>query len=97
MKILKYVINEKKIPILFSTTITHISITSKATSAGFLIIQYDEIFKKFTVKCFGESSTLKIKKSVGDESIIENYLNNEFCSIKKSKREISMYNNGDEF
>lgn len=90
MKILKYIINEKKTPILFSTSITHSSVVSKAISAGFLIIHYDSIYKKFTVKCYGESSSLKIEKSEEDESLIENYLNNEFYSIKKPKREKSL-------
>lgn len=83
MKILKYVINEKKIPILFSSEITHNEVISKAHSAGFLIIRFDTTHKKFLVKCYGESSSLKIKKSSEDETLIENYLNNQFYSIKK--------------
>ena len=83
MKILKYIINEKKIPILFSTEITHCDVLSKAISAGFLIVKFDPNYNKFLVKCYGESSSLKIKTSNEDESLIENYLNNQFYTVKK--------------
>lgn len=83
MKILKYIINEKKIPILFSTEITHCDVLSKALSAGFLIVKFDTNYNKFLVKCYGESSSLNIKTSNEDESLIENYLNNQFYTVKK--------------
>jgi hypothetical protein len=84
MKILKYIINEKKIPILFSTEITHCDVVSNAISAGFLIVNFDTNYNKFLVKCYGESSSLKIKKSNEDETLIENFLNNQFFTIKNS-------------
>nr|WP_315184699.1 hypothetical protein [uncultured Flavobacterium sp.] len=83
MKILKYIINEKKIPILFSTEITHCDVLSKAISAGFLTVKFDTNYNKFLVKCYGESSSLNIKTSNEDESLIENYLNNQFYTVKK--------------
>lgn len=81
MKILKYIINEKKIPILFSTDITHNEVMQNGLSAGFLIINYDLQVNKFIVKCFGESTSLKIKNCHDDQYIIENYLNHQFFTI----------------
>lgn len=89
MKILKYIINEKKIPIIFSTDITHSDVMLKAISAGFLILRFDPEYKKFFVKCYGESTSLKIKKSNEDEILIEHFLNNQFYSTKKLKKENS--------
>ena len=87
MKILKYIINEKKIPILFSSEITHSDVILKAVSAGFVILRFDIKYKKFLVTCYGESTSLKIKKSSEDEMLIEHFLNNQFYSIKKSEME----------
>ncbi|OYX86372.1 MAG: hypothetical protein B7Y83_01600 [Flavobacteriales bacterium 32-34-25] len=56
LKILKYIINEQKIPIIFSTTITHNEVLSSGLSAGFLILNFDLNYKKFQVKCYGEST-----------------------------------------
>ena len=78
MKILKYIINEKNIPILFSTAITHNEVMQKGQSAGFLIVWYDVQVNKFIVKCFGESTSLKTKICSDDQNIIEHYLNNNF-------------------
>jgi hypothetical protein len=83
MNILKYVVNEKKIPIIFSKDITHCDVMSDAISAGFLIVKFDINPQKFVVKCFGESSSLNIKIADEDETLIENYLNNQFYSLKK--------------
>ena len=81
MNILKYVVGEKKIPVIFSKEITHSDVMSDAISAGFLVVKFDVNYKKFIVKCFGESSSLNIKKADEDESLIENYLNNNFYAI----------------
>lgn len=81
MKILKYIINEKKIPVLFSTEIIHNEVLLKGHSAGFLILRYDKIKNKFLAKCYGESSSLNIKNTSEDAGLIENYLNNQFFSI----------------
>ena len=81
INILKYVISHNKIPVIFSKEFTHSDIMSDAISAGFLIVKFDIDYKKFIVKCFGESSSLNIKKGDEDELIIENYLNNKFYAI----------------
>jgi hypothetical protein len=81
MNILKYVVSEKKIPVIFSKEITHSDVMSDAISAGFLIVKFDVNYRKFIVKCFGESTSLNIKISDGDENLIENYLNNNFYAI----------------
>ncbi len=81
MNILKYVVNEKKIPIIFSKEILHSDVMSDAISAGFLIVKFDINYKKFIVKCFGESSSLNIKIADEDENLIENYLNNKFYAV----------------
>lgn len=81
MNILKYVVNDKKIPIIFSKDITHSEVMSDAISAGFLIVKFDINPQKFVVKCFGESSSLNIKIDDGDKCLIENYLNNKFFAL----------------
>lgn len=85
MNILKYVINYKKIPILFSNEIMHIDIMPDAVSAGFLIVKFDINQLRYIVKCFGKSSSLNIEIADGDECLIENYLNNKFCTVKYQK------------
>ncbi len=82
MKILKYIINENKIPILFSSDIIHNEVLSTGLSAGFIILNFDLNYKKFSVTCYGESSSLKIKKSNDDKILIEDFLNNNFCNLK---------------
>lgn len=82
MTILKYIIGEKNIPIIFSKEIIHNTVAQKAISAGFLIVEYDKILNKFLAICFGESSSLNVKCEVGDQVIIENYLNKQFFSFK---------------
>lgn len=82
MKILKYIINEQKIPIIFSKNITHNEVLSSGISAGFLILNFDPNYKKFQVKCYGESTSLNIKKLNDDEALIENFLNNQFYTVK---------------
>jgi len=82
MKILKYIINEKKIPIIFNTEIMHSDVMLNAISAGFLILRFDTQHGKFLATCYGESSSLKINKSIEDETLIEHFLNNQFYSKK---------------
>lgn len=80
MNILKYCVNNKKIPIIFSIDIIHSDVMADAISAGFLIIKLDKNTSQFSVKCFGESVSLQIQIAEDDEEIIENYLNNKFHS-----------------
>ncbi len=87
MKILKYIINEKKIPLIFSSDITHNEVILKAHSAGFLILRFDLIHKKFSVKCYGESTSLNIKNAEDDETLIANFLNNQFYTFEKLEKE----------
>jgi hypothetical protein len=76
-KIIKYVISEDGIPILFSCDILHADVLqSGSKSAGFLILRYDVAKAVFLVKCFGESSSLKVKSKLEvDEKIIEDFFN----------------------
>ena len=83
MKILKYIINEKKIPLIFSSDITHSDVVLKALSAGFLILRFDLERNKFSVKCYGESTSLNIKNAKEDEILIADFLNNQFYTIKQ--------------
>jgi len=84
INILKYVINDNNLPIFFNKEITHSEILTSVISAGFLIISFDEIRGKFSVKCFGESSSLDVKVGEEDTDIIEHFLNTQFFSIKNS-------------
>ncbi|WP_396185611.1 hypothetical protein [Flavobacterium sp.] len=81
MNVLKYVVSEKKIPIIFSKEITHSDVMSDAISAGFLIVKFDVNIPRYIVKCFGESTSLNIKIADEDEYLIENYLNNKFHTV----------------
>jgi hypothetical protein len=76
MKILKYIINKRNMPIVFSPTILHNEILQEGQSAGYITLKLNN--NLFTVKCFGESSTLKIGIADGDEILIEEFLNNQF-------------------
>lgn len=78
MKILKYIITEKAVPIIFSSEMQHDSILQSGVSAGFLIARYDAVSHKFFAKCFGNSSSLKLESVASDEMVIEKYLNNDF-------------------
>lgn len=82
MNVLKYVIDEKNIPIIFSKEKIHNTVVQKANSGGFLIIKYNKILNKFSAICFGESTSLKVKSSYEDKILIENYLNNHFLTFK---------------
>jgi hypothetical protein len=78
MKILKYIITEKVVPIIFSSEMQHDSVLQTGVSAGFLIVKYDNVCNKFSANCFGYSSSLKLESVAGDKSVIEKYLNNDF-------------------
>ncbi len=80
MKIVKYVINESGIPILFEKSIVHCEIVSRVISAGFVIIDYDTLTDQFVVKCYGGSESLKVYSDQNDYLIIRDYLNNLFCN-----------------
>lgn len=76
MEMIKYVIDENNIPLLFSREKEHIDVQKKVRSAGFLFITFDNQRFKFKVVCFGESTSLKIKSNpVNDNLIIEEFLN----------------------
>jgi hypothetical protein len=81
MNILKYVVSKKKIPVIFSKEITHSDVMADAISAGFLVVKFDVNYKKFIVKCFGESSSLNLKNGDEDEYLIENFLNSKFHTV----------------
>lgn len=81
MNILKYVVTHKKIPIVFSSDITHSDVLKDAISAGFLIVKFDVNESKFKVVCFGESTSLNLKKAEDDKILIENFLNNKFQTV----------------
>jgi isocitrate dehydrogenase len=78
MKILKYIITDKKEPVIFSSNIQHDAILKTCISAGFLIVKYDVVNDKFIAKCFGESDSLNLKSETKDILVIENYLNDSF-------------------
>ncbi len=84
MNILKYIINEENIPIIFSAKIMHQEIIQKGIAAGFIILNYDVDENLFMVKCFGESTSLNLKVSEKDESIISDFLNKQFYSVSNN-------------
>lgn len=90
VNILKYCVNEKKIPIIFSSDIIHCDAMPEAILAGFLVVNFDFETLRFTARCFGESLSLKIKTTEDDQEIIENFLNNKFHSaaIKEPTPEV---------
>jgi hypothetical protein len=80
MNILKYIINEENIPIIFSETISHQDILQKGIAAGYLILNYEVESNTFHVKCFGQSTSMHLTSSEDDEEIITAYLNNQFIN-----------------
>lgn len=76
-KIIKYVITESGVPIFFSCDIRHADILKDGTaSAGFLVLRYDVSKAVFLARCFGESSSLKVKSKLEiDQRIIEDFFN----------------------
>lgn len=76
MKIIKYIINDNNVPVLFSSEIVHNEVLQNIKSAGFLSIRYDRSKHRFYAKCFGESSSLDLVSDIkSDEKIIESFLN----------------------
>ncbi len=90
MNILKYIINEEKIPVIFSEKIMHREIMQKGIAAGFLILNYDVDSNLFVVKCFGESTSLNLKVSDQDEFIISEYLNKQFYTLGHLPEELQL-------
>jgi len=85
LKILKYIICNTNIPVLFSKEIVHDEFSLEVKSAGFLIVSFDVQLNKFKAKCFGESSSLNIKANpLEDEQIIEIYLNEQFFTFNNA-------------
>lgn len=83
MTILKYIITNKDIPVIFSKEIQHNTVLQTGVSAGFLVLSYNKITCKFKAKCFGNSSSLNLVSMSNDVLVIEEYLNNSFVSILK--------------
>lgn len=78
MKLLKYVINDNDIPVLFSTDLIHNEVTQKVKSAGFMTIRYNIDEARFNATCFGESTSLQITSdSLSDKKIIEDFFNKQ--------------------
>jgi hypothetical protein len=75
MKILKYVINDTNLPIIFNEDTSHSVLITNVVSAGFVIIDYDYLNDFYFVKCYGGSSSLRISCRVIDDEIIEKHLN----------------------
>ncbi len=75
MKILKYVINDAGLPIIFCVDNLHTDILTKVVAAGFVIIDYDWGKEFFFVKCYGGSSSLGISSRIEDSDIVEKHLN----------------------
>lgn len=90
MNILKYIINEDKVPVIFSAKMMHQDILEKGISAGFLILNYDLDANVFVVKCFGESTSMNLKVSAGDEIVISEYLNKRFYNLGHIQNEIQL-------
>jgi hypothetical protein len=78
-KIIKYIIKENQTPVIFSCEMLHSDFMKNitVTSAGFLSVRYDDESNRFILKCFGESSSLKIKNNLKkDQAILERFFNN---------------------
>jgi len=79
MKLIKYIINDNDIPVLFSTELIHNEVIQKGKSAGFMTISYNRDEARFTARCFGESTSLKIACDKDkDQKIIEDFFNKQF-------------------
>lgn len=89
MNILKYIINEEKIPVIFSAKLLHQEILQKGVSAGFLILNYDIDANLFVVKCFGESTSMNLRVADQDELIISEFLNKQFYTLGHLPEDIS--------
>ena len=82
MKIVKYIIKDNGIPILFCPKKVHSDIVNTGVSAGYAIIDYNVTSDEFIVKCFGGSDSLKVSIRHQDCRIIQNYLNDLLCEVK---------------
>ena len=76
-RIIKYIISEGGIPVLFSCDLIHDEVlNSGCVSAGFLVLRYDSVKALFVVRCFGESKSLKLKSRLEiDAKIIQDFFN----------------------
>jgi hypothetical protein len=83
MNILKYIINKNKVPIIFSSTIMHNEVLQEGSSGGYIILKWCKKNNLFSVKCYGESSSLNISSRFDDETLIEDFLNNQFFMTLK--------------
>lgn len=95
MKRLKYIITDKRIPVIFSCEMIHNEVLQSGISAGFLILTFNSSSNEFCVKCYGESTSLNLKMAKEDQSIITHYLNNQFLNLSKSVSEVKVFENGD--
>ncbi len=89
MNILKYIINEEKIPVIFSAKLLHQEILQRGISAGFLILNYDIDTNLFGVKCFGESTSMNLRVADQDEQIISDFLNKQFYILSHLPEDFS--------
>ena len=85
MRIVKYVINELGLPILFETNIIHSEMISNVVSAGFAVVDYDALTDQFKVKCYGGSESLRVHSERNDCLVIQNYLNSLLCKSYYTK------------
>lgn len=90
MNILKYIINEENIPIIFSEKISHQDILQKGITAGYLILNYEIESNLFSVKCFGQSTSLNLASAHQDEVIITAYLNSQFVNTVVNSELLSL-------
>lgn len=90
MKIVKYIVNDLGVPILFKTDILHSDVATNAFSAGYAIISYDLIKDTFDVKCYGGSESLKINTNRNDSLIIQNYINKMVSLTDMNEFDVNM-------
>lgn len=76
VKILKYIVNNQNVPILFNTDTLHSEVSNLVSSAGFVIVNYDSNSDYFFAKCYGKSSSLNVNSNENDNILIEKMLNN---------------------
>lgn len=76
-RIIKYIISEAGIPVLFSCDLVHDEVLKTGClSAGFLVLKYDAVKRLFLVRCFGESKSLNLKSRLDtDAKIIQDFFN----------------------
>jgi len=76
-KIVKYIISEDGVPIFFGCDMKHEDVLNEGfLSAGFLVLRYDSGKNIFLARCFGDSTSLKVKSKLEiDAKIIEDFFN----------------------